>query len=87
MLTPCRRKRLPTSVFWPGELHGLYSPWGHKESDTAERLSLHFTSLSPLGSLKAGKADGLQEADENNHEVGLKLLKEFLLSQKDSTLI
>ena len=21
------------SVFWPGELHGLYSPWGHKELD------------------------------------------------------
>ena len=27
-------------VFWPGEFHGLYSPWGHKESDTTERLSL-----------------------------------------------
>ena len=25
-------KRLPTPVFWPGEFHGLYSPWGHKES-------------------------------------------------------
>ena len=24
----------------PGELHGLYSPWGRKESDTTERLSL-----------------------------------------------
>ena len=23
-------------VFWPGEFHGLYSPWGHKESDTTE---------------------------------------------------
>ena len=22
-----------TPVFWPGEFHGLYSPWGHKESD------------------------------------------------------
>ena len=22
--------------FWPGEFHGLYSPWGHKESDTTE---------------------------------------------------
>ena len=21
------RERLPTPVFWPGELHGLYSPW------------------------------------------------------------
>ena len=28
---PWRRERLPTPVFWPGELHGLYSPWGHKE--------------------------------------------------------
>ena len=25
-----------------------YSPWGHKESDTTERLSLHFTSLQIL---------------------------------------
>ena len=21
-------------MFWPGEFRGLYSPWGHKESDT-----------------------------------------------------
>ena len=28
-----RRERLPTLVFWPGEYHGLYNPWGHKESD------------------------------------------------------
>ena len=32
--------RLPTPVFWPGEFHGLYSPWGHKESDMTEQLSL-----------------------------------------------
>jgi len=31
---PQRRERLPTPVFWPGEFHGLYRPWGHKESDT-----------------------------------------------------
>ena len=30
---PWRRKRLPTPVFWPGEVHGLYSPRGRKESD------------------------------------------------------
>ena len=30
---PWRRERLPTSVLWPGEFHGLYSAWGHKESD------------------------------------------------------
>ena len=38
----CRRERLPTPVIWPGEFHGLYSLWGHKESDTTERLSLSF---------------------------------------------
>ena len=27
---------------WPGESHGLYSPWGHRESDMTERLSLFF---------------------------------------------
>ena len=37
-----RRKWLPTPVFWPGGFHGLYSPWGRKESDMTERLSLHF---------------------------------------------
>ena len=25
-----------TPVFWPGEFHGLYSPWVRKESDTTE---------------------------------------------------
>ena len=29
------------SVFWPGEFHELYSPWGHKESDTTGQLSLY----------------------------------------------
>ena len=27
-------------VFWPEEFHGLYSPWGCKELDTTEQLSL-----------------------------------------------
>ena len=35
-----RRERLPTLVFWPGEFHGLYSPWSCKESDSTERVSL-----------------------------------------------
>ena len=42
---PWRRERLPTPVFWPGEFHGLYSPWGCKESDTTERLSLSLTCI------------------------------------------
>ena len=33
-------KSYPPPVFWPGEFHGLYSPWGRKESDTTKRLSL-----------------------------------------------
>ena len=39
---PWTRERLSTAVFWLGESHGLYSPWGYKELDT--RLSdFHFT--------------------------------------------
>ena len=42
---PWRRKCLPTPVFLPGESHGQknlagYSPWGHKELDTTEQLTL-----------------------------------------------
>ena len=37
---PWRRERLPTPVFWSGEFHGLYCPWGRRESDTTEQLSL-----------------------------------------------
>ena len=39
-------KKLPTPVFWPGELHGLYSPWGRKELDMTKRLSLSLAGLS-----------------------------------------
>ena len=37
---PWRRERLPTPVFWPGDFHEPYSPWGHKGSDMTEWLSL-----------------------------------------------
>ena len=42
---PWRREWQPIPVLWPGEVHGQrslggYSPWGHKESDTTEQLSL-----------------------------------------------
>ena len=47
---PWRRERLTTTVFWPWEFHGLYSPWSNKESDTTEQLSL---SLSGIGNGKA----------------------------------
>ena len=37
---------LPTPVFWPGEFHGLYCPWGQKESDTTEQLSLSLWAIT-----------------------------------------
>ena len=47
---PRGREWLPTAVFLPGEFYGQrslagYSPWGHKESNKTERLtlSLHFS--------------------------------------------
>ena len=42
---PWRRERLPIPVFWPGKFQGLYSPWGCKESDTTEPLSLSVENL------------------------------------------
>ena len=44
---PWRRKWKPTLVPLPGKSHGWrslvgYNPWGRKESDTAERLHIHF---------------------------------------------
>ena len=42
-----RREWQPTPVFLPGESHRQrslvgYNPWGHKESDMTERLTLHY---------------------------------------------
>ena len=31
----------PLQLFWPGEFCGLYSPWGRKEFNTTEQLSLY----------------------------------------------
>ena len=39
---PWKGEWLPTLVFLPGEFHGLYSPQGHKKSDTTEWIS-HFS--------------------------------------------
>ena len=34
--SPGEGKGYPLHPFWPGEFHGLYGPWGHKELDTTE---------------------------------------------------
>ena len=31
---------LPPPLFWPGEFHGLYSPWGLKDSDFSELVAM-----------------------------------------------
>ena len=43
--SPGEGKGYPLQVFWPGEFHGLCSPWGRKESDTTEQLSLNYWYL------------------------------------------
>ena len=37
---PLEKGKATNSSIWPGEFHGLYSPWGRKQSDTIEQLSL-----------------------------------------------
>ena len=46
----CVQMTQMTSLFWPGEFHGLYSPWDHKELDMTNRPSLSLSlSISNLG--------------------------------------
>ena len=53
---PWKREWFPTPIFLPGEVHGQrslagYSPWGHKELDVTERLTLPlFTCFTLHGS-------------------------------------
>ena len=51
---PLEKEWQPTPVFLPGESHGwrnlvAYSPQGHKELDTTERLNFHFHLLVEQG--------------------------------------
>ena len=43
---PGEGKGYPLPVFWPGEFHGLDSPWGRKEPDTTKRFSLSLSLAS-----------------------------------------
>ena len=43
-----RRERLPTPVFWPGEFHRLYSPWGCKEQIGLSHFHSHFSPYFSL---------------------------------------
>ena len=56
---PLEKERLRIPVFWPGEFHGLYSLWGHKESDMTERLSLSLfnSDTDHVVSVNVGRLD------------------------------
>ena len=41
--SPAEENRYPLQYSGLENSMGLYSPWGHKESDTTEHLALHFT--------------------------------------------
>ena len=67
-----RRQWHPTPVFMPGKSHGWrslvdYSPWGHEESDTNERLHFHFS----LSCIAEGNGNPLQcSCPENPRDGG-----------------
>ena len=63
---PWRRDRLPTPVSWPGEFHGLYSPWGRKESDTTEQLNHHPSALDTTEQLNHHPS-ALDTTEQLNH--------------------
>ena len=67
-------ERLPTPVFWPGEFHGLYSPWGRKESDTTEATQQQQQQAWWLGGKEsagnAGAAGDLGSIPESGRSPG-----------------
>ena len=50
---PWRRKRLLAPVFWPGESHGLYHPWGCKSRTWWSDFHFHFLYVFKLDNLDA----------------------------------
>ena len=58
------KERLPTPVFWPGEFHGLYSPWGGQESNTTEqRLFSCFFVFMGFPDSSVGKESAFNAGD------------------------
>ena len=42
---PWRREMLPTPVFWPGESHGLFSPWVAMSQTRLNGFHFHFSRI------------------------------------------
>ena len=45
---PWRRERLPTPSFWPRGFHGLYRPWGGKQTQLSDFHFSHFLNFIHL---------------------------------------
>ena len=80
-----RREWLPTPVFLPGEFHGQrslagYSPWGLKELDTTERITLplHATEVLELQSWRGNATVTLDSCLPNDESQGV-AAKSFLI--------
>ena len=68
---PWRRERLLTPVLWPGEFHGLYNPWGPKESDRTERLFFLDSSVGKESTCKAGDPSSIPRSGRFSGEEGI----------------
>ena len=75
---PWRRKWHPTPVFLPGKSYGWrslagYSPWGHKQSNTTERLAYllgsHTSSPSMWFVLAPSRFDRGRVRDKMGDEI------------------
>ena len=73
---PWRRAWQPTPVFWPGESHGQrslvsYSPWGCKELDTTEWLTLSLSfSIGPYTLIITLNVNGLNAPTKRHRLSG-----------------
>ena len=69
-----RRKWQPKPVFLPGKSHGPrslvgYHPWGHKESDTTERLQFRVSRRKEILKIRAEiNAKETKETIEKNQQ-------------------
>ena len=77
--SPGEGKGYPFPVFWPGEFHGLHSPWGRKESDSTEQLSLVFLPGEFHGqrNLPGYSPWGCKESDVTNSFIFITYLDFF----------
>ena len=63
---PLEKGMAIVQVFLPGEFHGQrslasYSSWGRKESDTTERLTLHYIWMTIIRKLKVSVSENVEK--------------------------